>query len=89
MPRFDNLSPGELEEIRRFIEESDIDVIDDEMRALVEKHRPELLSNLPPQTTIGCSAVQGGGKRRSVTWKASLAVLRLRPLSYRALLWRL
>jgi hypothetical protein len=50
MPRFDNLSPGELEEIRRFIEESDIDVIDDEMRALVEKHRPELLSNLPPQT---------------------------------------
>ena len=38
MPRFDNLSAEELEQIRRFIEESDIDVIDDEMRELVEKH---------------------------------------------------
>jgi hypothetical protein len=77
MPRFDNLSPGELEEIRRFIEESDIDVIDDEMRALVEKHRPELLSNLPPQTTIGCSAVQGGGKRRGMSL---LSVAELNPI---------
>ncbi len=32
MPRFDNLSPEELEEIKRFIEETDIDLIDDEMR---------------------------------------------------------
>jgi hypothetical protein len=40
MPRFDNLSAEELEQIRRFIEETDIDVISDEMRALVEKNWP-------------------------------------------------
>jgi len=49
MPRFDNLSAEELEQIRRFIEEPDIDVIDDEMRDLVEKHWPWLVSKLPPQ----------------------------------------
>ena len=38
MPRFDNLSAEELEQIKRFIEESDVDVIDDEMRELVKKH---------------------------------------------------
>ncbi len=38
MPRFDNLSAEELEQIKRFIEETDIDTIDDEMRALVETH---------------------------------------------------
>jgi hypothetical protein len=50
MPRFDDLSAEELDQIRRFIEESDIDVIDDEMRELVEKHWPWLLAKLPPQT---------------------------------------
>jgi tetrahydromethanopterin S-methyltransferase subunit A len=41
MPRFDNLSAEELEQIRRMIEEMDtIDVMDDDMRALVEKHWP-------------------------------------------------
>ena len=39
MPRFDNLSAEELEQIRRFIEESDIDVIDDEKRAGREMDR--------------------------------------------------
>ncbi len=38
MPRFDNLSPEELEQIRRFTEEPDIDAIDDDGRELVEKH---------------------------------------------------
>ena len=50
MPRFDNLSVGELETIRRMIEEmDDIDAIDDDMRALVEKHWPWLVAKLPPQ----------------------------------------
>ena len=51
MPRFDNLSADELEQIRRFVEETDIDVIDDAMRALVEKHWPWLLEKLPPRTS--------------------------------------
>jgi hypothetical protein len=51
MPRFDNLSPDELERIRRMIEEFDtLDAIDDDMRELVEKHWPWLLPKLPPQT---------------------------------------
>ncbi len=50
MPRFDNLSAEELEHIKRFIEETDIDPIDDEMRALVETHWPWLLK-LPPRVT--------------------------------------
>jgi hypothetical protein len=50
MPRYNNLSSDELELIRRFIEESDIDAIDDEMHELVEKHWPWLLAKLPPQT---------------------------------------
>ena len=49
MPDFDNLTPEELEQIRR-IEESVIDVIDDNMRDLVEKHWPWLVAKLPPQT---------------------------------------
>jgi hypothetical protein len=32
MPHFDNLSAEELEQIRLFVEEIDIDVIDDEVR---------------------------------------------------------
>jgi hypothetical protein len=51
MPRFDNLSAEELEQIRRFIEETDIDVISDEMRTLVEKNWPWLLEKLPPRVT--------------------------------------
>jgi hypothetical protein len=51
MPRFDNLSAEELEQIKRFIEETDIDTIDDEMRALVETHWPWLLEKLPPRVT--------------------------------------
>ena len=38
MSRFDNLSAEELEQIKRFIKETDIDTIDDEMPALVETH---------------------------------------------------
>jgi hypothetical protein len=34
---------------RRFIEETNIDVIDKDMRALVEKHWPWLLAKLPPR----------------------------------------
>jgi hypothetical protein len=49
MPRYNNLSSDELELIRRFIEESDIDAIDNEMRELVE-HWSWLLAKLPPQT---------------------------------------
>jgi hypothetical protein len=48
--RYDNLSDKELEQIRRFIEETDIDVIDDETRELVEKHWPWLVAKLPPRT---------------------------------------
>jgi predicted transcriptional regulator len=51
MPRFDNLSAEELEQIRRFIEETDIDVISDEMRALVEKNWPWLFEKLPPRVS--------------------------------------
>jgi hypothetical protein len=40
MPRFDKLSAEELEQIKRFIEETDIDELSDEMRALVETHWP-------------------------------------------------
>jgi len=48
-PRFDHLSPEELDQIKHFIEKTDIDVISDEMRALVEKHWPWLLPKLPPR----------------------------------------
>jgi hypothetical protein len=51
MPRFDNLSAEELEQIRRFIEETDIDEINGEMRALVEKNWPWLLEKLPPRVS--------------------------------------
>jgi hypothetical protein len=46
MPHYDNLSAEELERIKRFIEESDIDVIDDEMRAL---EWPWLLASCRPK----------------------------------------
>jgi hypothetical protein len=50
-PQVSRLSPKELEQIRRFIEETDIDVISDEMRALVEKRWPQLVKKLPPRVT--------------------------------------
>jgi hypothetical protein len=50
MPRFHNLSAEELDQIRRFIE-TDIEVISDEMWALVEKNWPWLLEKLPPRVT--------------------------------------
>jgi hypothetical protein len=49
MPDFDNPSPEDLEQIRRFIEEMDIDVINDEMRELVKKRWPWLVAKLPPR----------------------------------------
>ena len=51
IPRFDIISAEELEQIRRFIENTDIDVIDDDMRALVEKNWPWLLKKLPPRVS--------------------------------------
>ena len=55
MARFDNLSAAELEMIRRFIEDADrVDIakqaLQDDLRALVEKHWPHLLHKLPPHT---------------------------------------
>jgi hypothetical protein len=44
------LSPEDLERIRREIETFDsIDVIDDEIRGIVARNWPHLLSKLPPQ----------------------------------------
>jgi hypothetical protein len=41
---------GSLDEIRRFIEETEvIDAIDDDTRALVGKHWPWLVAKLPPR----------------------------------------
>jgi hypothetical protein len=51
MPRFDNLSAEDLDQIRRLIEETDIDAVTDEMRELVETHWPWLLEKLPPRTS--------------------------------------
>jgi hypothetical protein len=50
-PAVNRLSPDELEQLKRFIEETDIDVISDEVRALVEKNWPWLLKKLPPRVT--------------------------------------
>jgi hypothetical protein len=44
------LSPEDLEHIRRKIESFDnIDVIDDEIRGIVKRNWPHLLSKLPPE----------------------------------------
>jgi hypothetical protein len=51
MWRVDSLSEAELEQIRRFLEETDIDELSDEMHALVEKYWPWLLDELPPRVT--------------------------------------
>ena len=43
-------SAQELDEIKRYIEEAEIiDVVSDEVRQLVEKHWPWLISKLPPR----------------------------------------
>jgi hypothetical protein len=49
LPDFDNLSTEEIEELRRFIEETDhIEEIRPEARELVAKHWPWQLEKLPP-----------------------------------------
>jgi hypothetical protein len=63
MPRLDNLSAEELEQIKRFIEETDIYAINDEMRALVEEHWPWLLEKLGCLT---CNLWAAAGSKR---WK--------------------
>ena len=52
-PRFevDRLSEDELEQIRRFIEQADIDELSDEMHALIEKYWPWLLEDVRPRAT--------------------------------------
>ena len=42
--------PKDLEIIRRFIQTTDIDAIDDDMRLIVEKHMPDLVWKLPPKS---------------------------------------
>jgi hypothetical protein len=48
-PNLNNLSAVELDQIRRLIEETDIDAVSDDLRKLVEKHWPWLLEKLPPR----------------------------------------
>ena len=44
------LSPAELAQIRREIEDFErIDVIEDEMRELIEREWPDLVAKLPPR----------------------------------------
>jgi hypothetical protein len=50
MGLFDNLTDKDLEAIRRFIEETDVDVTNEDLRELVEKHWPWLLPKLSPPT---------------------------------------
>lgn len=47
MSRYDGLSEEELDEILRFIEKTDIDIVSDDLRQLVEKRWPWLLPQLP------------------------------------------
>jgi hypothetical protein len=47
MPRYDGPSLEDLEEIRRFIGETDISEINDELRALIEMHWPSFLDKPP------------------------------------------
>jgi hypothetical protein len=51
MPRRqrERLTPEELDQVRTFIEDTDIEEVSDEMRAIVEKHWPWLLEKLPPR----------------------------------------
>jgi hypothetical protein len=58
MPRYDDLSEEELERIRRFIEETDIDVVTDDLRELVEKHWPWLLPKLSGPTELSESEAE-------------------------------
>ena len=55
LPRYDRLTPAELEAIRRFIEEAEkVDLVNpselESLRALVELHWPHLLHKLPQHT---------------------------------------
>jgi hypothetical protein len=43
----DRLSEAELQQIRRFIEETNVDELSDEMLALGEKYWPWLLDEMP------------------------------------------
>ena len=52
MPRLDKLSAEELDQIRRLIENTDIDAVSDKMRELVEKHWPWLLASCRRVRTI-------------------------------------
>lgn len=47
--RLDKLTPKDLEQIRRLIEEGELDETSDETRALIEKYWPWLLEKLPPR----------------------------------------
>jgi hypothetical protein len=56
MSRFDHLAPEELEQIKRMIEEMDaVEVVDEELRELVEKHWPWLEKKLSTQKPIAKS----------------------------------
>lgn len=46
----ERLTPEELDQVRQFLEDGDIEDVSDEMRALVEKHWPWLLPKLPQPT---------------------------------------
>jgi hypothetical protein len=48
LPAFDKLSDEELEQLRRFIEESDYVEVGPEMRDLIEKRWPWLLFKVSP-----------------------------------------
>jgi hypothetical protein len=51
MPRFNTLTPEQLEELRLVVEGMDtIEAISDDVREIVEKHWPELVAKLPPRT---------------------------------------
>jgi len=49
MPEGDELSPEELFQIRRFIEEANLQVVTEDIRTLVEQHWPWLVYKLPPR----------------------------------------
>ena len=48
--KYEYLSGEDLERIRRFVEETDIDVVTDDLRELVKKHWPWLLPKLSGPT---------------------------------------
>lgn len=51
MPRFDTLTPEQLEQLVRIVEGGDtVQAVSDDLREIVEKHWPELVPKLPPRT---------------------------------------